>query len=39
MERGKNLYILWTSADRHTALFMVLMYATNSMLRGWRDSR
>lgn len=32
---GKNLYILWTSGEALTAEYMVMMYATNSMLNGW----
>lgn len=34
----KDLYILWTSPDEITAHYMVLMYATNSMLSGWWDN-
>lgn len=34
----KDLYILWTSGDELTAHYMVMMYATNSMLNGWWDS-
>ncbi len=30
-----SLYILWTSADELTARHMVMMYAVNSLLRGW----
>jgi len=30
-----GLYILWTNADLLTSEKMVMMYATNSMLRGW----
>lgn len=32
---GKKLTILWTDGDVETSLFMVLMYATNSMLHQW----
>ena len=35
MEEKRKLHILWTTADAHTSHFMVMMYATNSMLRGW----
>ncbi len=35
MEEKDTLYILWTSADPLTARHMVLMYAKNSLLRGW----
>jgi hypothetical protein len=31
----KRLHILWTNADLHTSRLMVMMYAKNSMLRGW----
>ncbi len=31
----KKLTILWTNGDVETSLFMVLMYATNSMLHHW----
>ena len=31
----KKLYILWTNADRYTSHYMVMMYATNSMAKGW----
>jgi len=34
MEKTK-LYILWTNADRITSEKMVLMYAQNSLLKGW----
>ena len=37
MEDTKRLNILWTSGDAHTARLMVLMYAKNSLLRGWWD--
>ncbi len=33
-----NLYILWTNADENTSRFMLMMYARNSMLRGWWDN-
>lgn len=35
MEERNTLHILWTNADIDTALGMVMMYATNSMARGW----
>lgn len=35
MEEKNSLHILWTNADVDTALKMVMMYATNSMARGW----
>ena len=35
MEEKKSLHILWTNADLETARFMLMMYATNSMLRNW----
>ncbi len=38
MEEAKSLYILWTNADLHTSQLMVMMYARNSMLRGWWDN-
>ena len=34
----KELHILWTNDDLDTSRFMVMMYATNSMLKGWWDS-
>ena len=37
MADSKKLYILWTNADIHTSMYMVLMYAKNSILRGWWD--
>jgi len=33
----RTLHILWTNADINTSLHMVMMYATNSMLRHWWD--
>ncbi len=35
MEGRDTLYILWTNADLDTSRFMVMMYAKNSLLRGW----
>jgi hypothetical protein len=37
MNEPKKLYILWTSADVLTAEKMVMMYATNGMLKHWWD--
>lgn len=34
-ENSNELYILWTSGDRETALSMVFMYALNAKLKGW----
>ncbi len=34
-EGAKRLLILWTSAERETALHMVLMYATNARKKRW----
>lgn len=31
----KNLIILWTSAERETALKMIIPYAKNARLQGW----
>ncbi|HSK69917.1 MAG TPA: DsrE family protein [Candidatus Limnocylindria bacterium] len=33
--RGDTLHILWTTGDAATARHMVMMYARNSLLRGW----
>lgn len=38
MQEAKNLYILWTNADPLTSQFMVMMYATNSMLHHYWES-
>jgi hypothetical protein len=35
VEEKNTLYILWTNADVNTGLYMVMMYAKNSLLRGW----
>lgn len=35
MTESNHLHILWTSGDKDTAINMVLMYASNSMIRGW----
>ena len=35
MEDSNKLYILWTNADLLTSEKMVMMYATNSMLKYW----
>ena len=34
---ARHLHILWTSGDADTAVNMVLMYATNSLLNDWWD--
>jgi hypothetical protein len=38
MEKSNRLYILWTNADVLTSEKMVLLYATNSLLRQWWDA-
>ncbi len=38
MENSNQLYILWTNADILTSDKMVMMYATNSMLKQWWDN-
>lgn len=35
MKNNTKLYILWTNSDLHTSKLMVLMYAKNSLLKGW----
>lgn len=35
MEEKKHLHILRTNDNLYTSLHMVLMYAKNSLLRGW----
>ena len=35
---SKKLHILWTNDNMDTSLHMVMMYATNAMLKGWWDS-
>lgn len=30
-----ELYVLWTTGDRETALSMVCMYTLNAKMRGW----
>lgn len=35
IDKDDHLYVLWTTADPDTSANMVLMYVTNSMLRGW----
>ena len=35
MEEKNTLTILWTNADLLTSQYMVMMYARNSMVRGW----
>jgi hypothetical protein len=38
MEDSKVLHILWTNDNLDTSQFMLMMYATNSMLNNWWDS-
>lgn len=38
MPGKQELHILWTNADLDTSLHMVLLYATNGMLKGWWDA-
>ena len=35
MDEPNTLHILWTNDNLHTSQLMVMMYATNSMLRSW----
>jgi hypothetical protein len=35
MEDSNEIYVLWTSGDRETALSMVFMYTLNAKLKGW----
>ena len=35
LDKENHLYLLWANADPVTSENMVLMYATNSILRGW----
>lgn len=35
MEEKNTLCILWSNPDVHTGLYIVMMYAKNSLLRGW----
>lgn len=37
MADKKHLHILWTNADLHTTQYMLMMYATNCLLKGWWD--
>ena len=37
MSQPRKLNILWTNADLITSEKMVMMYATNSMLKHWWD--
>ena len=37
MISDKSLYILWANADINTSLYMVLMYAENSLSHAWWD--
>lgn len=34
-ETDKELYILWKSGDKETALSMVFMYTLNCKIKGW----
>ena len=38
MKKSTSLTILWTNADVLTSDKMVMMYATNAMLRNWWES-
>ena len=38
MAEPKELYILWTNDNITTSQYMLMMYATNSMLMKWWDS-
>ena len=38
MEKSHRLYILWTNADILTSEKMVMMYATNSMIKQWWEA-
>ncbi len=38
MGKSNQLYILWTNADILTSDKMVMMYATNGMLKKWWDA-
>lgn len=35
IEKEDHLFLLWTTSDPDTSANMVLMYATNSILRDW----
>ena len=37
MSESNKLHILWTTGEIYTAINMVMLYSTNSMLRGWWD--
>lgn len=37
MSEKRRLHILWTNADVETSILMVMMYAKNSLARGWWD--
>ena len=37
MAESNVLHILWTNDNLHTSQFMVMMYATNGMLKFWWD--
>jgi len=36
--KNRHLHILWTNADVTTANLMVMMYAKNSLRKGWWDA-
>ena len=38
MQKENELFILWTNADVLTSEKMVMMYATNSLLKNWWDA-
>ena len=38
MSNSKTLHILWTNSDINTSLHMVMMYAKNSLLKGWWEN-
>lgn len=35
--KDKELYVLWKSGDKETALSMVFMYTFNGKVKGWWD--
>ncbi|MCL2493805.1 MAG: DsrE family protein [Clostridiales bacterium] len=38
MKDSNTLHILWTNDNMDTSRFMLMMYSTNSMLRGFWDN-
>ena len=38
MAESRTLHILWTNDNLDTSQHMLMMYATNSMLKGWWDN-